>query len=124
MVVVAVICNDSQNAFKMHNARANINVHFSRIFAVQLSLCPLKGSGICHKHARIFRNMWKMADGAIFPLIIFPSIWQLAIDFDGDGKFDRIETFHEHVVRTDLNGMAITFELKSKTVPKIAFSDW
>jgi hypothetical protein len=28
------------------------------------------------------------------------------------------------VVRTDLNGMAITFELKTKTVQKIALIDW
>ena len=61
-----------QNAFKMHYASTNINVHFSLL--VQLSLCPLKGSGICHKHACIFRNTWKMAGGAIFPLIILPSI--------------------------------------------------
>ena len=85
-------------------------------------MCPLKGSGICHKHARIFRNTWKMAGGALFSLIIF-LIRQLAFDFDGDGKFDRSETFHEHVVRTDLNGMATTFELKTKTVQKIALID-
>jgi len=47
---------------------------FRDFLLVQLSLCPLKGSGICHKHARICRNTLKMAGGAIFSLIIFPLI--------------------------------------------------
>jgi len=39
---------------------------------------------------------------------------ELAFDFDGNGEYDRVETFHTHAVRTNLNGTAYTWKARGQ----------
>lgn len=48
---------------------------------------------------------------------------ELSFDFDGDGKYDRRETFHEHIVRIHLNDTAYQWRSKGKVEGEASFLD-